>query len=48
MFSFENGDVYDLKPKRLFKEILPSLSATIDEMEDEFTPMKRKRRKSNV
>ncbi|KTW30222.1 hypothetical protein T552_00700 [Pneumocystis carinii B80] len=40
--------VYDLKPKQLFTEMLSSLNTTIDEMNDEFTPSKRKRRKNNI
>ncbi|QSL66681.1 hypothetical protein MERGE_001065 [Pneumocystis wakefieldiae] len=39
-----NDEVYDLKPKQLFTEML-SLNTTIDEINDEFTPSKRKRRK---
>ncbi|EMR10844.1 hypothetical protein PNEG_00990 [Pneumocystis murina B123] len=41
-------DAYDLKPKQLFAEMLSSLNTTIDEMNDEFTPSKRKRRKNNL
>ncbi|KAG5519888.1 hypothetical protein PMAC_000165 [Pneumocystis sp. 'macacae'] len=46
---FEKGEINDLKPRKLFqKETMFSLSTTLDEVEDEFTPMKRKRRKNNV
>ncbi|KTW30982.1 uncharacterized protein T551_01534 [Pneumocystis jirovecii RU7] len=42
------GEINDLKPRKLFQEVMSSLGATLDEVEDEFTPMKRKRRKNNV
>ncbi|KAG4301582.1 hypothetical protein PCANB_001758 [Pneumocystis canis] len=42
---FTEGEFHDLRPKQLFKEeILSSLSATLNEIDDEFTPTKRKRR----
>ncbi|KAG4304625.1 hypothetical protein PORY_002018 [Pneumocystis oryctolagi] len=46
--SFDK-EIHDLKPRRLFQEkIMSSLSTALNEVEDEFTPTKRRKRKSNV
>lgn len=44
---FVDGEGYDLKPKQLFQE-MSSLNTALNEMEDEFTPTKRKRRRYSI